>query len=112
MTLGVTLFAYIIAGIFFILTLRGLSNPETSRRGNTLGMIGMAIAIATTIASPVVQSYVWIVGWYCRWGFNRRDHRAEDRNDRAPAARGRVSQSRGFGGRAGGDCGVALTGKL
>lgn len=61
MTLGVTLFAYIIAGIFFILTLRGLSNPETSRRGNTLGMIGMAIAIATTIASPVVQSYVWIV---------------------------------------------------
>jgi NAD(P) transhydrogenase subunit beta len=61
MTLGVTLFAYIIAGIFFILTLRGLSNPETSRRGNTLGMIGMAIAIVTTIASPVVQSYVWIV---------------------------------------------------
>ena len=61
MTLGVTLFAYIIAGIFFILTLRGLSNPETSRRGNTLGMIGMAIAIITTIASPVVQSYEWIV---------------------------------------------------
>ncbi len=61
MTLGVTLFAYIIAGIFFILTLRGLSNPETSRRGNTLGMIGMAIAIFTTIASPVVQSYEWIV---------------------------------------------------
>jgi H+-translocating NAD(P) transhydrogenase subunit beta len=62
MTLGVTLFAYIVAGIFFILTLRGLSNPETSRRGNTLGMIGMAIAIVTTIASPVVQSYEWIVG--------------------------------------------------
>jgi len=61
MTLGVTLFAYIIAGIFFILTLRGLSNPETSRRGNALGMIGMAIAIVTTIASPVVQSYTWIV---------------------------------------------------
>ena len=61
MTLGVTLFAYIVAGIFFILTLRGLSNPETSRRGNTLGMIGMAIAIVTTIASPVVQSYEWIV---------------------------------------------------
>ena len=62
MTLGVTLFAYIIAGIFFILTLRGLSNPETSRHGNMLGMIGMAIAIITTIASPVVQSYIWIVG--------------------------------------------------
>ena len=57
MTLGVTLFAYIIAGIFFILTLRGLSNPETSRQGNILGMIGMAIAIITTVASPIVQSY-------------------------------------------------------
>ncbi len=61
MSLGVTLFAYIVAGIFFILTLRGLSNPETSRQGNMLGMIGMAIAIATTIASPVVQSYTWII---------------------------------------------------
>ncbi len=61
MTLGVTLFAYIVAGICFILTLRGLSNPKTARRGNTFGMIGMAIAIITTIASPIVQSYAWIV---------------------------------------------------
>jgi len=59
---GATLLAYIIAGIFFILTLRGLSSPESARKGNTLGMIGMAIAIVTTLTSPVVQEYTWIVG--------------------------------------------------
>ena len=61
MIVGATLFAYTVAGVFFILTLRGLSNPETSRQGNTLGMIGMTLAIVTTLFSPVVQSYVWIV---------------------------------------------------
>ncbi len=59
---GATLLAYIVAGIFFILTLRGLSSPESARKGNTLGMIGMAIAIITTLTSPVVQEYTWIVG--------------------------------------------------
>jgi H+-translocating NAD(P) transhydrogenase subunit beta len=42
---------YLVAGALFILALRGLSNPETSRRGNQFGMIGMAIAIATTLAA-------------------------------------------------------------
>ena len=37
---------YLIAGVLFILALRGLSSPETSRQGNYLGMTGMAIAIA------------------------------------------------------------------
>jgi H+-translocating NAD(P) transhydrogenase subunit beta len=41
---------YLIAGVLFILALRGLSSPETSRRGNYLGMTGMAIAVATTLA--------------------------------------------------------------
>ena len=41
---------YLVAGVLFILALRGLSSPETSRRGNLLGMAGMAIAIATTLA--------------------------------------------------------------
>ena len=41
--------AYLISGVLFILALRGLSSPVTSRRGNTLGMTGMAIAIATTL---------------------------------------------------------------
>lgn len=41
--------AYLAAGVLFILCLRGLSSPETSRRGNTFGMIGMAIAIIVTL---------------------------------------------------------------
>jgi NAD(P) transhydrogenase subunit beta len=41
--------AYLIAGICFILALRGLSSPATSRRGNRLGMIGMALAVGTTL---------------------------------------------------------------
>ena len=41
---------YLAAGVLFILALRGLSSPETSRRGNLFGMVGMAIAMATTLA--------------------------------------------------------------
>src|SRR5580765_1073258 len=41
---------YLASGVLFILALRGLSSPESSRRGNLLGMAGMAIAIATTLA--------------------------------------------------------------
>jgi len=43
--------AYLVSGVLFILTLRGLSNPETSRRGNFLGMAGMALAVAVTLAT-------------------------------------------------------------
>jgi len=42
---------YLLAAVLFILALRGLSNPETSRRGNLFGVVGMAIAIVTTLAS-------------------------------------------------------------
>jgi NAD(P) transhydrogenase subunit beta len=44
------LLLYLVAGVLFILALRGLSSPETSRRGNYLGMAGMAIAVVTTLA--------------------------------------------------------------
>ncbi|MFC4294797.1 NAD(P)(+) transhydrogenase (Re/Si-specific) subunit beta [Novosphingobium tardum] len=43
--------AYLIAGVCFILSLRGLSSPATSQRGNRLGMVGMLIAVATTLAT-------------------------------------------------------------
>ncbi len=43
------MFAYLVAGICFILALRGLSSPTTSRRGNRLGMLGMALAVGTTL---------------------------------------------------------------
>jgi len=53
--------AYLIAAICFILALRGLSSPVTARRGNFIGIAGMVIAIATTLSSPHVMSYSWIV---------------------------------------------------
>jgi H+-translocating NAD(P) transhydrogenase subunit beta len=50
------LLAYLIAGVCFILSLRGLSSPATSQRGNRFGMIGMAIAVATTMATIHIAS--------------------------------------------------------
>jgi NAD(P) transhydrogenase subunit beta len=41
--------AYLLSGVFFILALRGLSSPATSRRGNRFGMAGMLIAVVTTL---------------------------------------------------------------
>ncbi len=53
---------YLIAGALFILSLRGLSSPASSRRGNLLGMIGMAIAIGTTLAShPPADAISWVL---------------------------------------------------
>src|SRR6266550_333495 len=51
MSADVVALLYLVAGVLFILALRGLSSPETSQRGNLFGMVGMAIAIATTLAS-------------------------------------------------------------
>ena len=50
MTANLASFLYLISGILFILALRGLSHPTTSRQGNVYGMVGMAIAILTTLA--------------------------------------------------------------
>jgi NAD(P) transhydrogenase subunit beta len=54
-------YAYLVAAVCFIMALRGLSSPESARGGNRFGMIGMAIAIATTLASPGVVSYPIII---------------------------------------------------
>ncbi|MDG2007924.1 MAG: NAD(P)(+) transhydrogenase (Re/Si-specific) subunit beta [Alphaproteobacteria bacterium] len=48
---------YLVSAVLFILSLRGLSHPTTARKGNFYGMLGMAIAIGTTVASPGVLSY-------------------------------------------------------
>ena len=55
--------AYLGAAILFILSLGGLSNPETSRRGNLFGMLGMALAILATVFGPSVTAdgIAWIV---------------------------------------------------
>ena len=50
---------YLIASVFFILALKGLASPATARRGNLFGMIGMTIAILTTLA--IVKSVSWII---------------------------------------------------
>jgi H+-translocating NAD(P) transhydrogenase subunit beta len=51
---------YLVAGVLFILALRGLSNPASSRLGNLLGMVGMAIAIVTTLAAhPPADLAAW-----------------------------------------------------
>ena len=53
---------YLVAGVLFILSLRGLSSPATSRQGNFFGMIGMAIAVATTLAShPPADGVAWLL---------------------------------------------------
>ncbi len=56
--------AYIGAIILFILSLGGLSNPETARRGNLFGIAGMAIAVIATVLGPRVTAagIPWIVG--------------------------------------------------
>ncbi|MCL4170339.1 UNVERIFIED_CONTAM: hypothetical protein GTU68_038003, partial [Idotea baltica] len=59
--LDLTAIAYLVSGVLFILALRGLSSPESSRQGNFFGMLGMAIAVATTLANPEIVSYTWIV---------------------------------------------------
>jgi NAD(P) transhydrogenase subunit beta len=53
---------YLVAGVLFILSLRGLSSPASSRQGNLFGMIGMAIAIGTTLAShPPADGLAWVL---------------------------------------------------
>jgi NAD(P) transhydrogenase subunit beta len=53
--------AYLIAGVCFILALRGLSSPATSQRGNRMGIIGMAIAVVTTLVTSSS-------GWFTNYG--------------------------------------------
>ncbi len=63
MTSNLTTVAYLSATILFILSLGGLSNPETSRRGNLYGIIGMTIAVLATIFGPRVAAagIPWII---------------------------------------------------
>jgi NAD(P) transhydrogenase subunit beta len=64
MTSSLATMAYIGATILFILSLGGLANPETARRGNLFGMIGMALAVLATVFGPRVTpaGMAWIIG--------------------------------------------------
>src|SRR5436853_2272490 len=60
MNANIAALLYLVAGVLFILALRGLSSPESSRAGNRYGMIGMALAIATTLAvAGVTDALTW-----------------------------------------------------
>ena len=53
---------YLVSGVLFILALRGLSSPASSRQGNTFGMVGMAIAIVTTLAVSGINDWLsWVL---------------------------------------------------
>ncbi len=52
---------YLLSSILFILALKGLSSPESARRGNYYGMVGMVIAIGTTLSLPSISNYVMIL---------------------------------------------------
>ena len=60
---NITALLYLVSGVLFIMALRGLSHPETSRQGNNYGMIGMGIAILTTLflAAPTFGGWVLII---------------------------------------------------
>ena len=69
LSMNVVILLYLVASVFFIQALKGLSHPSTSRRGNAFGMIGMAIAIVTTIGlvyklAPQLATggMVWVLG--------------------------------------------------
>jgi H+-translocating NAD(P) transhydrogenase subunit beta len=61
MNAGVINAAYLVASVCFILSLGGLSNQETARRGNIFGMVGMALAILATVANPNIDAYGLII---------------------------------------------------
>jgi len=59
MSANMVALAYLVASVFFILALKGLSSPESARRGNLFGIVGMAIAVATTLT--LTQNWLLIL---------------------------------------------------
>src|SRR5262245_27919516 len=51
---------YLVAAVGFILGIKGLSNPQTARRGNIAAALGMTVAVAFTFASPAIDNY-WLI---------------------------------------------------
>ena len=62
MNINIAAFLYLVAGVLFILALRGLSSPPTARQGNRFGMFGMGIAVLTTLAlKPPSGVLSWVL---------------------------------------------------
>ncbi|MDB5641013.1 MAG: synthetase, partial [Hyphomicrobiales bacterium] len=65
MNANIAALLYLVSGVLFILSLRGLSSPASSRQGNLYGMIGMGIAIATTLLYRLpsgLSSWLLVIG--------------------------------------------------
>jgi NAD(P) transhydrogenase subunit beta len=60
--LNITALSYLVSSVLFILALKGLSSPTTSRQGNTYGMIGMVLAVITTFLIPGFKPVYWLIG--------------------------------------------------
>ena len=58
---NLTAIAYLLASICFIISLRGLASPSSARRGNIFGIVGMILAVGTTLLNPIITSYIWIL---------------------------------------------------
>jgi NAD(P) transhydrogenase subunit beta len=61
MTANLASIAYLVSGVLFILALRGLSSPVTSRRGNQMGMVGMALAVTVTLATLLTSGALDVI---------------------------------------------------
>ncbi len=61
MSVNLSAISYLVSSICFILALQGLSSAKTSQRGLTLGILGMVLAVGTTMGSPIVTDYAWIL---------------------------------------------------
>lgn len=61
MSAGLVQAAYIVAAVFFIMSLAGLSKQESARMGNYYGIAGMAMALLATIFSPNAEGLAWVL---------------------------------------------------
>ena len=89
MNVNLAALLYLVSGVLFIFALRGLSHPTTSRQGNRYGMIGMAIAILTTLVLRPPSGIVRLAAGRLRPADRRRlrrGARAPHRNDQDAAA--------------------------
>ena len=91
---------YLVSGVLFILALRGLSHPTTSRQGNIYGMVGMGLAVATTLvyANPSLGGWLLVIAGIAIGGGIGADDRPARAHDGDAAARRRLPLARRHGG--------------